>query len=236
LNFLYEPGFDPGAPVLGEKELQHLKVLRVQPDEKICITDGRGHLHTSKIIKWEKNRPIIQVEQTVFVDRKKPELHLAVGILQSSERMEWMVEKCTELGVHTISFMITHRCERTKINLSRLESSAVSAMKQSRQAWLPDITGHVKFEDILKTTTASKFIACTEKRNMDHLLNKLNAGHNSLILVGPEGDFTTDELEAAQKNGFGSVGLGGNVLRAETAAISVAHLFQIRQLSNGVSI
>ena len=230
--FLYEPDFDPGAPELGEKELQHLKVLRVQPDEIISITDGKGRVHASRILKWERNIPSIHVDQTTFVERPSAALHLAVGILQTSERMEWLVEKCTELGVQKITFMVTQRCERTKINLSRLESSAISAMKQSRQAWLPILVGPVKFEELLSTGAQSKFIAYTEKRNQDHLLKCIQVGQNSLILVGPEGDFSPDELSAAEKNEFRAVGLGENVLRAETAAISVAHLFQIRQLIN----
>lgn len=132
--------------------------------------------------------------------------------------MEWMVEKCVEIGVEQITFIYCQHSERKKVNMDRLEKVAISAMKQSQQVWLPKLSD-TSFQHMVSGSETQRFIAHVDTTNPFHLSQLANRGGNYLILIGPEGDFSDEELLAAQNKGFRKVNLGPNRLRTETAGL-----------------
>lgn len=132
--------------------------------------------------------------------------------------MEWLVEKCVEIGIDQITFIYCQHSERKKINMDRLEKVAISAMKQSQQVWLPKLRD-TSFQQIMTSSESQRFIAHVDATNPFHLSQQATEGGTYLILIGPEGDFSEDELRTAQANGFRKVNLGPNRLRTETAGL-----------------
>ena len=159
-------------------------------------------------------------------------LHLAVAPTKMAERMEWLIEKSTEIGIDECSFLNCAFSERRQIKGERMERIMVSAMKQSRKAWIPVLHPMQSFNDFIQTTrTGRKFIAhCydeIEKKDFFDELSHASCTEEITIMIGPEGDFSIDEVRQAQKNGFESVTLGTARLRTETAALSAVMMAQL---------
>lgn len=162
------------------------------------------------------------------MESPEPEIHLAVGILQSSDRMEWMVEKLTELGVSRISFVALKRCERKKINSERLKLVSVAALKQSGRSWLPHIDGPLDLEDFLKDDLpALRLVGYMPEKDAHTVSSITESPAPAVVFIGPEGDLTPEEFDLISKNGFQPVRLGHHVLRTETAAIAACCLLQL---------
>lgn len=134
--------------------------------------------------------------------------------------MEWLVEKCVEMGVDEISFIASHNSERIKLKMERLQKLAISAMKQSLQTTLVKLNDLNPFELLIKgNQTAQKFIAHVDQSNPNHLARLAKVSQSTLVVIGPEGDFTEAEINLAIQNGFTKVSLGANRLRTETAGL-----------------
>ncbi|MCZ8022638.1 MAG: RsmE family RNA methyltransferase [Cyclobacteriaceae bacterium] len=204
---------------LSEEESRHcIKALRYQKGDVIAITNGMGE--SAEAIITNDNIKACEVKIT---ERKKVEakrfLHVAIAPTKNADRIEWLVEKASELGVEKISLIQTERTERNFIKKERLDKIAISAIKQSHQFYVPEIVVGKKFEDILVEETDIKLIAFVDRNNPVQFKEKLLSNQKILILIGPEGDFTAEEVALAEQHHFTKVSLGNNILRTETAGL-----------------
>jgi len=227
--------FTPPAQVndfiwLSEEEARHCKVLRKQKNEVIHLIDGQGAFYKAKIIEIKKKVQIQIIEKKQY-PADNYHIHLALSPTKSIDRIEWLIEKSVEIGVHQISFFISEHSERKKIKLERLEKIALSAAKQSKTFFLPKIEEIVSFEKFLANdfSNKEKYIAYLGDEKSSYLLKMLEKQKNYLILIGAEGGFSPFEAELAQSKGFEWVNLGEKRLRTETAALVACQLCQVIQ-------
>ncbi|MCS6968367.1 MAG: RsmE family RNA methyltransferase [Cytophagales bacterium] len=235
MQLFYVPELEKEC-VLSEEESAHcLRVLRMQKGDTLYLTDGKGCLAESIISQANAKG----CRATILRRQWQPppsgaNIHLAVAPVKNAERIEWMLEKCVEMGIGQISFVVTGRTERTRLNLERLQKKAIAAMKQSLHCWLPQITPPMEFPTFLQTLSQTmRFIAHADAHKpSSHLFELAKPTTSACVLIGPEGDFTSEELAMAQANGFQIAGLGNTRLRTETAAILACHtLVLLNELS-----
>ena len=208
-----------GILLLDETESKHLgQVLRYQVGDELEVSNGRGSLFQARLTELGKKGARAEILSQTAVDAQSPFV-LAMGILKSSDKMEWVVEKATELGVPELVFLQSERCERSKLNEDRLQKAALSALKQSHSAWMPVIRV-AKFQDfVAEPFEGRSFIAHCPDELRSH--DRLDFSR-SRIAVGPEGDFSDREVEQALAAGFAALSMGERVLRSETAALYAA--------------
>lgn len=222
MNVFYTAEIEGDTAFLDEVESGHaFRVLRMKEGDSVIVTDGKGGWFTGIIgFGHPKKCSIRIISSQCNFEKRNFKLTLAVAPTKSSDRIELFLEKATEIGIDRF---VPIRCsfgERKTINIARLEKIALSAMKQSLKAWLPEISELVSFEDfIAKPFEGKKVIAHCYPGHKPHLKNVVQAGENVLILIGPEGDFSPDELIHAVEAGFQEVSLGQSRLRTETAAL-----------------
>ncbi|MDR1881052.1 MAG: 16S rRNA (uracil(1498)-N(3))-methyltransferase [Tannerellaceae bacterium] len=218
-------------PCLPEEEARHaLKTLRLGEGDGLALTDGRGVFYKAVIRRAGLRQPC----EVAIVERwEQPALwdfylHIAVAPPKNIDRMEWFCEKATEIGINAITCLLTRHSERREINAGRLEKISVSAMKQSHKATLPRLAGMADFRDfILQPFDGRKFIAHCEEGEKPLLRETYRRGENALVLIGPEGDFSPEEIALATAQGFEPVSLGKSRLRTETAALVACHTFHV---------
>lgn len=208
---------------LDEDESKHaIRVLRLQKGNEVVLIDGKGTRALALVEDDHAKRCALRI-----VSRKQEstgrtfKIHIAVAPTKSADRIEWFLEKAVEIGIDKISLIDCEHSERSNFKTERLEKIAVAAMKQSQQSWLPEIRGVFPFEQFLQSVSADeeKFIAHLEEGERKQLKSEIKPGSDVLILIGPEGDFSQNEIESAIRNGFLAVSLGENRLRTETAAL-----------------
>jgi 16S rRNA (uracil1498-N3)-methyltransferase len=215
---------------LSAEESKHcIRVLRHKAGDRIHVIDGKGSFYETEIIEADVQNCLVKIiSKKQIASPKKYHLHIAISPTKNADRIEWLLEKCTELGVDEFSFIICKRTEKTGVKIDRLKKIAESAVKQSIQTVLPVINEVQNFKDFITKTqgiTPNKYIAhCLEEDKTE--LKNILPNSNSLILIGPEGDFTEDEIKSAFKNGFLALSLGTNRLRTETAGLYVAAFFK----------
>ena len=203
---------------LDGQEYNHCRnVLRKKVGDKIKLTDGKGNLYSAKI-KEIKNRKISLNKIKIIKSIKKNQnVFVAVAPPKSFNRVEWMVEKLTEIGVRKIIFIQTSNSERNKIRMERLENKIISAMKQCNSLFKTEIEGIIKIKDFVKKYKfENKYVADINSRS-EFFEKKIN--ENSVILIGPEGDLTNGELSMLKNEGYQGITLGNMILRTETAAV-----------------
>jgi 16S rRNA (uracil1498-N3)-methyltransferase len=219
---------------LPEEEAKHaLKVLRLNVGDKIVLIDGKGSFYSATVSMvgnkhcwYEINEEIPQAKEW------KGNIHLAIAPTKMMDRMEWMVEKITEIGVDEISFLNCQFSERKLLRIDRLDKIIISAVKQSRKAWLPQIKPMISFNDFISLPfNGKKYIAhCyNEIPRVDFYdeMKKITGDESITVLIGPEGDFSLAEVNLALKHGFISITLGKSRLRTETAglfSVTLSHL------------
>ncbi|MBS1951691.1 MAG: 16S rRNA (uracil(1498)-N(3))-methyltransferase [Cytophagales bacterium] len=231
MNLFYQPNIPEGIHYLDRDESHHaVRVMRLGEKQTIDLTDGRGLFYVAKITRADPKKCEFEIIEKKQIARRDFQVHIAIAPTKNADRMEWFVEKVTEIGVDQISFMFCKNSERKVINCERIEKVAVSAMKQSQQAWLPKINDMVSFKEIFSMNADQKFIAYVDASNPRHLQSAAKPEKNYLILVGPEGDFSKDELELALQNGFEKVSLGANRLRTETAALVSCQILNLKNI------
>jgi 16S rRNA (uracil1498-N3)-methyltransferase len=208
--------------VLNTEESFHCaKVLRAKVGEVIRVANGNGVWGEALLTKVHEKHSEAVIQKKYEVQKRSCFLHLAIAPTKQIDRIEWMLEKAVELGIEEISFLQCQNSERTAIKKERLEKIVESAFKQSLQAHLPKVNDLVKFKDIMNISCSQKLIAHCETGEKQ-LINKVDFINTStLVLIGPEGDFTRHEIALAQENGFKTLGLGDNRLRTETAGLAV---------------
>ena len=202
-------------------ESKHLlKVLRKKKGDEFHITNGKGWLFVASLVNVDPKNTAATVVSAKKIHAKMHSLHMAVAPTKSNDRFEWFLEKATEIGVNEITPIICSRSERKTLKMDRLQKVIQGAMKQSQRTFLPVLNPPITFtEYIKKKHTGILFIAhCHEEEKME-LKRRIAPDKPITILIGPEGDFTEEEVDLAYENGFLPVSLGESRLRTETAAI-----------------
>jgi 16S rRNA (uracil1498-N3)-methyltransferase len=226
MNVFYLPDFQSGDIILNEEESVHaVKVLRMKENDPVLLVDGKGKLIEGEIITANPKKCRIKVLSiTEELGKRNFKLHLAVAPTKSSDRIEWLIEKATEIGLDEFTPLLCRYSERKQIQKSRLEKVAVAAMKQSLKAYLPVIDDMVPFEKFISQNfRAKKFIAHCIPGEKPHLFSLIHQQEDILVLIGPEGDFSPDEIRMAKQYDFQEISLGNSRLRTETAAIAACH-------------
>lgn len=226
LPFFYVKELNEKILVLEEDTSKHMiNVLRMKNGEEVLLTDGKGK--KAKAVIVNDNRKKCGVEIVSVKEEKKRVRKIAIGIslTKNSSRFEWFLEKATEIGVSEIIPLICERTEKAKFRFDRMQNILISAMLQSQQCWLPVLHEPMEFEKVISLSFEQKFIAhCSETQKVQLTNQPINQSTNQLILIGPEGDFTDEEIDVALQNNFISVALGNTRLRTETAGIVAATL------------
>lgn len=214
--------------MLDEDTSKHvIQVLRMQNGEQLNLTDGKGNLYTTEIIDDHKKRCSVKIISTVQQPLSAKKISIAISLVKNSSRFEWFLEKATEIGVSDIIPLICERTEKQHFRFDRMKGILISAMLQSQQCWLPVLSEPVKFSKFISNEYAGqKFIAhCEDEDNKEPLTNKLiSQSTDRVMLIGPEGDFTKQEIATALQHNFIPVALGNTRLRTETAGIVAATL------------
>ncbi len=191
--------------------------------DAIDILDGKGTVYSAQIVDANPQQVRFKILDHRSIQRKDGLIHIAIAPTKNIDRIEWFVEKSVELGIDKITFMICERSERRVIKTDRLEKILIAAMKQSGRLWAPELLPLVSFPEVLGANEPSKFIACVDPRNPNDLATAAIRGRETLVLIGPEGDFSEQELKQAESHKFAKVSLGPNRLRTETAGIAACH-------------
>lgn len=225
MRFFYVPNVQDNGELPEEEAMHALRVLRLKSGDEIMLTDGIGNFYKAEITVAATRKCVFKLLETIpQTPIWRGHLHLVVSPTKMMERMEWLVEKATEIGFDRISFINCDNSERRVIKVKRLEKIAVSAMKQSRKAWKPIIDEIVSFDELVaESTEGLRYIAhCYEEIKKVDLFNQLSISDKDedvIVFIGPEGDFSLSEVRKAIDAGFVSVSLGESRLRTETAAL-----------------
>jgi 16S rRNA (uracil1498-N3)-methyltransferase len=224
MQLFYTPDIDdsPSVYYLNEDESKHcVRVLRLQAGDKVQLIDGRGNFYTASITDAHPKKTQLQI---ISVERdfhkRNHYLHIAIAPTKNIERLEWFLEKATEIGIDEISLIICQRSERKEAKIDRLNKIITSAIKQSVKAWHPVLNEPVAFNKLIGASfEGQKFIAHCEPGDRSTLKSLVKPHGKYLILIGPEGDFTPREIDDALNNEFKAITLGESRLRTETAAL-----------------
>lgn len=215
--------------VLDEATSKHMiNVLRMQKGEEVLLTDGKGKKATAGIADDNRKKCVVEISSVITEEDRKNKVAIGISLIKNSSRFEWFLEKATEIGVSEIIPLICERTEKEKFRFDRMQNILVSAMLQSQQCWLPLLHEPTEFEKVIRLSFEKKFIAHCEDSNKQQLSPQyLNIPISQLILIGPEGDFTHEEIELAIENNFVPTSLGNTRLRTETAGMVAATLLGI---------
>jgi 16S rRNA (uracil1498-N3)-methyltransferase len=226
MQIFYIPQVDGEVVRLDEAESGHaVRVLRLKPGDDVVVTDGCGGWYNGVIgVAHHRHCSILIKRVQMDYGKRSFRVHLAVAPVKNNDRTEWFLEKATEIGIDQLTPLQCTYSERKNLNATRLQKIAVAAMKQSLKAWLPVIDEWVPFADFVKRPfVGTKLIAHCHPGEKPHMKNVITAGENVLVLIGPEGDFSPEEVSLALQNGFMEVSLGKSRLRTETAALVAVH-------------
>ncbi|MGJ1192749.1 16S rRNA (uracil(1498)-N(3))-methyltransferase [Sphingobacterium siyangense] len=227
MQLFFTPDLNPSLEnfILSEEESKHaIRVLRMDTGDRLQLIDGRGGLYEAQIIDPHPKRTvltILNVEEEF--QQPKYHLHIAVGPTKNIDRIEWFLEKATEVGIQEITPVICEHSERKEVKLDRLNKVVVAAMKQSLKAYLPKLNPAVSFKQFLREIPkegVQKAIAHCVDAEKKYLNQVLEPAQHYIILIGPEGDFSEEEIDLALQMGFHPISLGEARLRTETAALA----------------
>lgn len=224
MHLFYTPDITSNDYTLNEEESNHCsKVLRLKQGDKVHLIDGVGGLYTAEIAEVTKKAVHLTVlEKQSEFGKRNHHLHIAIAPTKNNDRLEWFLEKATEIGIDEVTSIICERSERKIVKEERLEKVITSAVKQSLTAYHPKINKAMSFRDFIQQSNADfKLIAhCIEGDDRNTISELIKPHQRYLILIGPEGDFTPKEIELALQNGFKPVTLGNTRLRTETAGLA----------------
>lgn len=211
---------------LDEEESQHcVRVLRLTAGDSILLTDGKGNTYEARITNPHPKHCAFEVISTEQQVNKRPyRLHIAIAPTKNIDRLEWMVEKCTEIGVDEITPLLCRFSERKVIKPERLHKIIVSAAKQSLKAYMPILHDMCSFDELISNVQSEqRFIAHCYNNEKRLLQQELQPAKDVLVLIGPEGDFSEEEVARALSAGYKPVSLGDSRLRTETAGVVACH-------------
>ena len=227
LPFFYTENIHTDNLVLDEDTSRHVSgVLRMKVGEELLLTDGKGTRATAVITDDHRKRCAVNIVQRETEEERKGGVTLAVSLVKNAARFEWFLEKATELGVAQIIPLLCQRTEREKFRQELLQHIITSALLQSQQVWMPHLHAPTPLEQVLTTAQQQqKFIAhCGPQQKQSLAQQGIQVDKPKIMLIGPEGDFTEAEIDAALKAGFAPVTLGSTRLRTETAGLVAATL------------
>ena len=230
MNVFYLPDAHTGLMTMPEDESKHcVKVLRMAVGERFCVTNGKGSLFDAQLVEAMPKHAVIELgNERAGYDNTPYNIEIAVAPTKLNERMEWFLEKATEIGISRVRLFTSFHSERREANVERFRKVMIAAMKQSIKSNLPAIDGIVSFEHLVKQPfEGQKFIAWIDDDVTEQLCDLYNKGENTLVLIGPEGDFSKEEVTLAKQNGFVPVSLGKARLRTETAALVACHTLNL---------
>ena len=230
MHIFYTPDISGKTYTLDETESKHcIRVLRLSKGDEITLVDGRGGFFTAEIADPNPKRCKVNVVNSELnYGLRNFQVQVAIAPTKNIERLEWFLEKATEIGIDRVTPLLCQHSERKEIKNERLEKVMVSAMKQSLKAYLPKLVELTKFNEFIKQPfEGQKFIAHCEEQHRELLKNVMELSKNYLILIGPEGDFSPEEIELAIAFGFLPVSLGDSRLRTETAGVVACHTFNL---------
>lgn len=214
-----------------EDTARHIvQVLRMQPGEQLILTNGKGLAAIAKIEKAEKKNLLLRITEVTEYQPSVSKLHLCVAFTKNSGRNEWLLEKATELGVSSITPIISKRTEKDKIRYDRWNSILISALIQSQQYYLPMLQKAVSIREILQRFNGiqQKLIGhCIETEKRIPITDAMKKNIDTVLLIGPEGDFTEEEVKLCVSHGFVGMSIVNQRLRTETAAIAVCSYFSL---------
>ena len=213
------------------EESRHIfKVLRKKTGDAITVTNGKGLEWKGEITMLDTRNTLATKTATIFHKKAKSNLHIAIAPTKSNDRIEWFLEKATEIGITHITPILCNHSERRNIKSERFEKILIGALKQSNQFHLPKLNSLTYFSDFVSSNSAdNKFIAHCREGNKSNLSSYNSLSKDVLILIGPEGDFSREEVELAMKNDFLPIALGSQRLRTETAGIVACHTVVINR-------
>ncbi len=208
-----------------KEESKHIvRVLRKKEGDALAITNGKGDLYYVVVILADQKNCIVRINSVEHIQHHNYKLHIAIAPTKMNDRMEWFLEKATEIGIDEITPILCDNSERKVIKKERFEKIIQSAMKQSLQMQLPKLNDAISFKEFMsKEHNGQLFIAHCEKQDKKALQKEAKPLQDYIVLIGPEGDFSTKEIEIALTNNFTPVTLGNTRLRTETAGIVACH-------------
>lgn len=223
MHYFYSPDISQPFVTLSNEESEHcVRVMRHREGDAVRVTDGCGHLAEAVIVEAHPKKCLLEIRQHI-TDKLLTHngLHLAVAPTKNTDRMEWLLEKAIEIGICSLTFLQCDHSERTHLNLERLQRLAIAALKQSQTTWLPPLKMMKLTEFIQQNidTQADKFIAWCDEDNQRQLVNAPRKHSEMILLIGPEGDFSPEEIAVAREAGYMEVKLGDRRLRTETAGL-----------------
>lgn len=229
MTTFYLPEVKDGVTILSPEESRHaIKVLRLNSGDKIQIIDGEGGFYLAEITEANQKKTQFHIIEHTQQALPSHYIHIAIAPTKNIDRIEWFVEKAVEIGINEISFVLCQNSERKVLKLDRIEKKAISAMKQSMNAYMPKINPLASFNNSLEQISQQgKYIAYVDFDNPQQLFDIAKENKSHCVLIGPEGDFSTQELKIAEQQGFRKVGLGKSRLRTETAGIVACHTLNL---------
>lgn len=220
MNLFYIPSLksDTKEVTFSEEESKHAcRVLRLKNGDLVQLLDGNGGIYTAEIIADHPKHCTVQINDFQHELAPKKSIHIAIAPTKNMDRIEWFLEKTTEIGITEITFLVCSNSERKQIKMERLEKIIVSAMKQSKRRYLPKINDIIPFKEFVQQFPNGAIAHCEDESKQE--LKDVFQAQNFPILIGPEGDFSRDEITFAQQNGYHFVSLGETRLRTETAGL-----------------
>jgi 16S rRNA (uracil1498-N3)-methyltransferase len=230
MQLFYIPEIAGSNITLSPSESKHaIKVLRLVTGDTVRIIDGRGGFYKARIVDQNYKKCTIEIIETQQEFGKRDfHLHIAIAPTKNIDRLEWFIEKATEIGIDEITPLLTEHSERKIVKPERLEKIIISAIKQSIKAYKPKLNEMTPFSKLISTYFAGeKYIAHCYEEERPNLINRVTKGNDVLILIGPEGDFSPDEVRQAWEAGFTGVSLGESRLRTETAGVVACHIVNL---------
>ena len=231
MQLFYTPDINSDEYTLSKEESRHcIQVLRKKIGDLIYLVDGKGGIYKATLIGDNPKSCQLKIDQVERNYGKSAiHIHIAIAPTKMNERFEWFLEKSTEIGINEITPILCEHSERKVLKLERMNKILVAAMKQSKQAYLPKLNAAVSFDSFVSNNTVEeRYIAhCIENDDKKQLKEVIKKGADTLVLIGPEGDFSPKEIDHALKHGFSAVSLANNRLRTETAAIVSCHTINL---------
>lgn len=229
VRYFYTPDIRTSSELPEEETSHAVRVLRMTEGDEMVLMDGRGTFYRAQVSAASSKRCMFTVLEEMPQERQwTGHLHLAMAPTKNMDRTEWLAEKATEIGFDELSFLNCRWSERKVIKTDRIQKILVSAMKQSHKPELPVLNEMMDFKKFVQQPFAGqKFIAHCHKDNLPELRAIIQRDTDVLVLIGPEGDFSEEEVALAEANGFVSISLGKSRLRTETAALVAVHLMHL---------
>ena len=232
-RYFYVPDAAHQSELPTDEATHATRVLRLKSGDEMFLMDGAGTFYRAEVTLVSNKKCLYEIREMMPQEKTwNGKIHLAIAPTKMTDRIEWLVEKATEIGFDDITFLNCRFSERKVLRIDRIEKIVVSAMKQSRKPWIPQVHEMMAFTDFVKANhIGKKYIAhCYEEivRNdlFDELLS-MNTPNDITVMIGPEGDFSIDEVELAMSHGFESISLGNSRLRTETAGLSAVMMAQL---------